>query len=145
MQIIIYNTTDPENKINKDITLIHTTTGVMRDTLNILSPEIEIKTYSNYIDNGNYCYIPELKKYYFITDKSVNTSGLVLLSLKEDVLYTYRDSIYNLSALVSRSESGDPYIDGDNIVPTSQTATQVINFTNGLSSEPTTIIITAGG
>lgn len=80
-------------------------TGVLRDNTSVLSPVIMIEQTSDFnINQFNYCYIPLLGRYYFITDIVTNTNQLWTISLKVDTLMTYYDTIILQNAFVSRNE-----------------------------------------
>lgn len=72
---------------------------VIKSESSILSPSVELD-----VDpiNYNYAYIPAFKRYYFIVDISFN-SGIWTLSLKCDVLATYKDVIGDTNLYVLRS------------------------------------------
>ena len=52
----------------------------------------------------NYAYIPELKRYYFITDIVAVNDTLWELTMHCDVLMSFKDEIYNVDGYVSRNE-----------------------------------------
>ena len=52
----------------------------------------------------NYAYIPELKRYYFITDIVAVNNTLWELTMHCDVLMSFKDEIYNVDGYVSRNE-----------------------------------------
>lgn len=54
--------------------------------------------------NCNYAYIEELNRYYFIESVTLINSRLFSFSMHEDVLYTHKESIKKMRALVSRNE-----------------------------------------
>ena len=68
----------------------------------ILSPSIELN-HSN-PSNFNYCYIPEFKRYYFISNWTFN-QGIWIASCNVDVLASYKESIGSSSLYVLRSAS----------------------------------------
>lgn len=80
-------------------------TGVLRDNTSVLSPVIMIEQTSDFnIYQYNYCFIPSLGRYYFITDIVTNTNQLWTITLKVDTLMTYYDTILLQNAFVSRNE-----------------------------------------
>ena len=77
---------------------------LIEDT-SILTPRIEIKAPVNdIVYDKNYAYIPDLGRYYFITD-IVYTIGLWEITLDVDVLATYKDTIGASTQYVLRSAS----------------------------------------
>ena len=89
MELQIYNNNSNTNVLNKKITLIDTLEFNLKADNSILQPILILKNYSA----GNYCYIKEFKRYYYITDIRVLTGGLYHLQLEEDVLMTYKNKI----------------------------------------------------
>ena len=89
MELQIYNNNSNTNVLNKKITLVNTLEFNLKADNSILQPILILKKYSA----GNYCYIKEFKRYYYITDIRVLTGGLYQLQLEVDILMTYKDKI----------------------------------------------------
>lgn len=89
MELKIYNNNSNTNVLNKNITLIDTLSFNLKSDTSILQPILILKNYKS----GNYCYIKELNRYYYITDIKVLNGGLYQLQLEVDVLMTYKDVI----------------------------------------------------
>lgn len=93
--MILYRTNDDENVINKRLVKITETEILLKGEIDLLNPLIPLK---NYIDNvilkqANYCYIEQLKRYYFIKEVYQNTGERSILQLEIDVLETHKDAI----------------------------------------------------
>lgn len=91
MKLKIYNNNSNNNVLNKKITLVHELDFTLKSDNSILQPILILKNYAK----GNYCYIDELKRYYFINDVRLLTGGLYELHLDVDVLMTYKNEIIN--------------------------------------------------
>lgn len=143
MEIKLYNCKSSQNQISKYLENEITINGTIRTELSEMTPSIMLEM--DILPKYNYCYITSTDKYYYVSNVTAISNKMYRLDLQEDVLMTYKKEILNLNAIVSRSSYGDLYIDGDNIQPTSQSATTVINFKSGFSTNPHNIIITAGG
>ena len=91
MKLKIYNNNSNENVLYKNITLVNELDFNLKTDNSILQPILILK---NYI-GGNYCYIDDLKRYYFINDVKLLNGGLYELHLNVDVLMTYKDEIIN--------------------------------------------------
>lgn len=91
MELKLYNNNSNTNVLNKNITLVDTLDFSLKIDNSILRPVLLLKNYSK----GNYCYIKEFKRYYYITDIKLLTGGLYQLQLDIDVLMTYKDIIMN--------------------------------------------------
>lgn len=89
MELKIYNNNSNNNVLNKNITLVDTLEFNLKIDNSILQPVLILKNYSM----GNYCYIKEFKRYYYITDIKLLPGGLYQLQLDIDVLMTYKDAI----------------------------------------------------
>lgn len=91
MKLKIYNNNSNGNVINKNIAFINELEFNLKSDNSIIQPILILK---NYI-GGNYCYIDEFKRYYYINDVRVLKGGLYELHLNVDVLMTYKDTIIN--------------------------------------------------
>ena len=91
MKLKIYNNNSNNNVLNKKITPVSELDFNMKSDNSILQPILILKNYTS----GNYCYIDELKRYYFINDVRLLTGGLYELHLDVDVLMTYKNAIIN--------------------------------------------------
>lgn len=134
-----------KNKINKSLTSGITLSGTLRNESNVVNPSITIN-----IDNPtiyNYAYIPEFKRYYFITDFTAIRTGIWRINLKSDVLMSFKDSILSSRVLISNTESTgkSSYLSGSNWVNNCKSKTDVLTFSNGLLDDGQFILITAGG
>ena len=98
MELKIYNNNSNNNVLNKNLTLVDTLEFNLKIDNSILQPILILKNYSN----GNYCYIKEFKRYYYISDIKLLTGGLYQLQLDVDVLMTYKDIINTKPILTSK-------------------------------------------
>lgn len=89
MELKIYNNNSNNNVINKKLTLVDTLEFNLKIDNSILQPVLILKNYSK----GNYCYIKEFERYYYINDIKLLNGGLYQLQLDIDVLMTYKDVI----------------------------------------------------
>ena len=89
MELRIYNNDSNTNVVNKNITLVDTVNFNLKSDNSILQPVLLIKKYTK----GNYCYIKEFNRYYYITDIKLLTGGLYQLQLEIDVLMSYKEVI----------------------------------------------------
>lgn len=89
MELQIYNNNSNTNVINKNISLVDTLNFTLKSENSILQPILIVKNYNK----GNYCFIKEFKRYYYITDIKLLKGGLYQLQLEIDVLMSYKDAI----------------------------------------------------
>ena len=83
----------------------------LKENTSIISPTFELRCdfngmpYPSEIFGYNYCYCPEFKRYYFITDIISETSRVFYIDCQVDVLATFRDDILNTNAFILYAES----------------------------------------
>lgn len=133
MKAVFYYNTSEANKVDKDLIYITEIDIVFKTAVSLknLIIDVQLKFENNLelyevvdsdndliIGNGddlvvdtpfnlydfNYCYIPVLKRYYFITNPILITSELVRLELAEDVLMTFKNEFRLLDAFITRNE-----------------------------------------
>lgn len=121
MVCTIYKTTSKTNKINKSLTLVKEVDNVrmIHGEHSILTPKIfigNVDTLETF--RGNYCKITAfgITRYYFITDIGSEKSFLYI-SLRLDVLMTYKDDILGSTQLVERNENNKNLMIADNSEP----------------------------
>lgn len=92
------------NKVDKTDDLIFVTSikGIPRDSFSLTHPTFAFEL--NTVPDFNYVYIDELNRYYFVESITFLRYNLYLISLKVDVLMTYRRGIKNLDAFVDRNQ-----------------------------------------
>lgn len=112
----LYQNKSDSNEVNKDLTLIGTLEGTLREPTDIINPVITI-SYAT-LPNFNYIYVPQLKRYYFINDIVSVRTGLWAISLKVDVLTSYKDLIYSQVGFISRQENeyNNDLVDDERVV-----------------------------
>lgn len=112
MTIHVYNTPTALDHLVKDISTVISPnpagwSGAVRGEISIEHPVIEVEAQ---ITVGNYCYIPDFGRYYWIVDKNVIRRELTELTLKSDPLMSFADSIKACKIIASRSgQQGDLY------------------------------------
>lgn len=100
MNCNLYFSQSPENKLNKILTDKGTRTILFLDSVNFSNPIITVKTLPTDV---NYCYIERLGRYYFIESVRNLKNELFELSLKCDVLMTYKNDIEKSKAIIIES------------------------------------------
>ena len=87
----IYLNQSNQNVINKEIDLISELTCTFKDDIDILNPVLLVKNYTG----GNYCYISDFERYYYIDDVGLLKGGVYQLHCSVDVLKSYADDLEN--------------------------------------------------
>lgn len=104
MDVIIYATNSPANKVDKALTELSHVTGYLREESTVKNPEItfSLADASN-LDAGNYIYIPEFHRYYY-RGEMVRDNKVVRVKFREDVLMSWKTQIRANRATVTRNE-----------------------------------------
>lgn len=145
MDIYLYVNSSEKNRMGKVLSNETIISGSLKDETSVVSPVI-IFEYNNPA-NFNYAYIPDFNRYYFISNFTVIRTGLWSMSMRVDVLESFKDAIKTIPAIVSNSEvnGADEYLSGDVWKSKVKEKTDIINFSSGLSESGHFILITAGG
>lgn len=124
--------TQPQNKINKDPSLIDTLTGVLKDNSSIINPNIIIERQSP--TGFNYVHIASFNRYYFVNDIIVLRNNLIEINCKCDVLMSFKNEILNQRALIKRNANDwNLYINDNNFISYSNTKLITKKFPNSFS------------
>ena len=100
-KVFFYNCSDENKKLKKNISFISDKEIYIMDGVDILQPVFILSDFD--ITNINYCYIDKFKRYYFI-EWTTQENGMFLATCKVDVLFTYKNSILTISALIKKQE-----------------------------------------
>lgn len=109
MKIIFYKTTSEYNRIEKVLVDPLEVEGKLRNEVDIINPTIELTTN---VLGYNYCFIPELNRYYFINNVSIRYTGYYIVNLTLDPLYTYKTELLTTIVVALQGESGNRYQEG---------------------------------
>lgn len=91
MNVTFYNNLSNYNVVNKRLEKINTLSFTFKENSNIINPSLILKNYKG----GNYCYIEELERYYYVKDIDFLGNGLFKINCEIDVLMTYKEDIIN--------------------------------------------------
>ena len=116
MEIQLGNTTSPQRKIYKNFTVGVTKTVQLLDTEDVCNPRL-VLTYTAGIDRYNYAYIPQLHRYYWVEHISEVVGGMCTLTLRVDVLMTYKPAIDDTNLMIKRGSNGTVGMIPDNQLP----------------------------
>ena len=104
LTIELLNNHEELNKITKNPTLVRSLEGFLRDTTDIVDPEILIEFDGTLVD-CNYMHIPQLNRWYFITKIESVRTKLWKIYAHCDVLKTYAEGLLNTECVVARNEN----------------------------------------
>lgn len=91
MEVIFFNNLSSYNVVNKRLEEINRLQFTFKEQSNIINPSLILKNYKS----GNYCYIGDLKRYYYVRDIDLLEGGLFRINCEIDVLMSYKDDIIN--------------------------------------------------
>ena len=105
-QIVLMENSSPSNKVDKTVANIATATGVLREGTSVVDPEVEIESVleQDIISRVNYARIEAFHRFYFVTDITLDITGLWLFTMHCDVLMSYKEAIKQQNAVVARQE-----------------------------------------
>lgn len=145
MNITFYNNKSPKNKIGKILINAYSITGTLRNETSTTSFQflVEITDVNAY----NYIYVSEFNRYYFITNVVSVRTNLWLITAEIDVLESFKNEILQLNVILANTENvgSKNYRRGECWDVLVKEKTDIVNFSNGLSTNGEFILITAGG
>ena len=142
MIVKTYNTNDSTNTINKKLNFISDIDVKFKEEVNIYNPNLVLK-YDDLI-NFNYMYIDRFKRYYFIEDVEVFPNKIYKLTLKCDVLMSFKNDILNsYGNITSQTNYNDYY--NFNYSSEVRKETNIYNSNVVLEDFKSTILCTIGG
>lgn len=139
--ISLYKNHSDSNVINKVLTNEKTVAGISRTAINILQPVINISGID--LNEFNYCYIQELKRFYFITGFILNADNTANLTLRVDVLKSYKADIKASSGLITKQTVYNPYYGNYSVEV--QMQEKRYNFDNQFTNESEFILVALRG
>ena len=145
MDIKFYYNASDNRCIKKNLLNEFIVSGVLRDSSSIIKPDITFKHDAPL--RYNYAYIPEFKRYYYITNIESVRNGLWLVHFEVDPLMSFKSDILSLRVVVDKQSdfaNGDEYIDDSSLVTDNLMFNTVYNFPNGFNDTGEYILITAG-
>lgn len=131
------------NVLNKSLELVKTYSGTLASAFSYSGGVVSIRAAESVI--CNYAYIPTIGRYYFVDSVTVH-GDVCMLTLRCDVLTTYKTQIEKCNGVRVYSDSGDVNASNREYV-TNGVSTSEIEFTpvNGFSSEGSIIMLTIKG
>lgn len=95
MTLQFYQVSDDPRVVRKNLGAVTQVASVfLKDARDVTSPVFILQGDFKQ-GKGNYCYCPELQRYYFINDITIDVGNKAAFSCSEDVLMTYADAIMN--------------------------------------------------
>ena len=106
LTITLYKSTAEPERVNKTSYLNDALelSGDFRESINKMTGSVLIR-YNGNLNGYNYLGIPELGRYYFITEQTIERNGFHRLDLKTDVLYSNKTDILATEAIIARNQT----------------------------------------
>ena len=143
MLLKLYNTNSETNRINKVMTDETEFDVRLKDKSSVVNPVLLLKS-ETYI-SFNYAYIPKFQRYYFIDDISVFPNKMYLLTLRCDVLTSFKDDILKSYARIVEQTNSNAYYDSN---LKSEVRKEVDTYMSNVSFDLTAdsmVLVTIGG
>lgn len=105
MTITFYRNRSDTNVVDKDISEAFTSSfvGILREESSVLAPVITLQASPDSFAICNYAYIAEFDRYYYIEDIAAIRNNVTQITMRVDVLMSYKTQIRASSALVKRN------------------------------------------
>ena len=143
MTVIFYKYDSIKNKINKTLSNGLTINDVViQNDFDITDFELLIKN-NNFNSEYNYCYIQDLRRYYFIESVEKMNGTIYKIRVSVDVLKSYANDIQNISAIITKSENPDNNF--VNCEVSENYTNEVINLTDNFNHSGNLILVTSLG
>lgn len=148
MTIDILQTSSSNNVINKSVVSVKNgVTCNVKEPISIINPVV-LLSFDVETLKANYAYIPDYKRYYYISDIIPLTGGRIELHLSVDVLYSFKTDILNSTAIIDKQQNvrnSNVYLNDGSYVTQEKEFHSVINYPNGFLDDGEYILITCGG
>lgn len=149
MTLALYENKSDEIVLNKNITTLATYNGYMKNESSILNPVVRIEGAFNIgnLVNANYMYLPDYRRYYYITDITQIRANLVEITGRVDVLMSFKDEIRLCSGIVRKNaKEYNLYLDDGTLKVYQNKLIITKEFPSGFPIENDRyILVTAGG
>lgn len=144
MNIKLYNTTSPRNKVTKTLSLVADINGEPHDIVSETEMSVRLTTgHLQGVQGSNYCYIADTGKYYYISPNYQIDNQSVVVYLKEDVLMSLRTELLQQTCTVAKNEFlSDAYLYDDNYKIDAFSNIVTKEFPQGFSGESMVLLTT---
>lgn len=104
---VFFQNTAELNRVNKTDYLTEQirVAGNLRDISDVINPSITFECTDDKILKSNYVYIPAFNRYYFINSITSVRTNLWRVNLHCDVLYSFRNDVLQIKAIIDRQEN----------------------------------------
>ena len=135
MTIEFYTCSDPDNVVDKSLSGGTSITGEFKQDGSVTDPIILIRSAT--VPTGNYVYIADFGRYYFI-EKLVNKAKeLWEMTCHVDVLKTYKNAVMNSPCIIAKTAGNNfnLYLPDPNFKCQQNTRLGIVRFPNGFDQQ----------
>ena len=105
MNIVLYNTNSPRNKVNKNLVQVASITGESNESIGSINASFTLsKDYINDVKNSNYLFSGITNRYYYIRNYEIKNQTIKIF-VREDVLMTLKTGLLSQKCTISRNEN----------------------------------------
>lgn len=145
MILILYSNESGSGTINKTLSNELNLNVSVRSDFDVINPQFKLAEIDGVdFTTYNYCYLPELGRYYFIDNKTLVNRKVTLFECSCDVLETYKQNILSSNARFYRNIKSGDYIEGV-FDRSSQASVNIHQSDVSLAGEHTLVLTTIGG
>lgn len=146
LNITLYNNKSSGEVLNKNLEIIDHRSISQYDIMSVENPQLILSGDDvDVVQQTNYVYIDDLKRYYNCVPVLLNDSNYAL-NCDVDPLMSFADEILNLNVIVDKNEyEVNPYIDDGSYMVEERQRVETIQFPLGFNDYGSHILITAGG
>ena len=147
MQVELCQNLSENNIINKTVTVVDTASCTIKGPLSVENPVL-ILDYDSDLQDINYIRISDFERSYYITDIVNLTGHRYQITCKSDVLESFKNAIFGLSAVIEKQENSvlaNMYYNDGSFISSEKEFIYTKNFPQGFLDDGEFILITAGG
>jgi len=144
MLLVLGVTKNDKNNLTKTYTTKKTVNAKLKNETDIINPTFILNGSISDLADLNYCYVADLKRYYFIENINVGLSNIVEINCSVDVLMSNKEEIKTIKGTVKRAENlSNGYIVDDNYKSLAYSNIVTKKFPNAMTND-SFILMTVG-
>lgn len=143
--IVFYVNDSDKNKLNKDLREVITVSGTLKEGSSIVNPVILVESNLINLVGANYAYIEDFRRYYYITDVVSERNILSRVSMRCDVLMSFKNEILSNAGIIHKSEKNwNLYINDGSLRTYQYKNIQTFKFPTGFPTGTDLVMAIAG-
>ena len=142
MIVALYDYQGDKRIISKTLLDSFTMNGTLTNDCDVVNPVIEVEKFNPAYYRYNYMYIPDFRRFYYITSWENLANRLWLLHAHTDVLMTYRDEILKTQAVMVRGNyAGTIDLPSDLYASKVSTEVSTLKFNKSFDSQSAVLVV----